>query len=292
MTSNWAPIVVAYDGSEGAQSALEWAAVEARARKAPLRIVYAADYAPSSPYLHMYDSLPDPMLKAGRQHAQSLLDEAEHRAREWAPGIAVTTFFTESERPASTIVRESLSASTVVVGSRKRGAIGSIFLGSIGAAVSQRAACPVVVVRGPAGLAAEGARVVVGVDGSGPSEAALEFAFEHASVRELPVEVVLCWPPDALTEMSWRPPQPAPETADALVAEIAAGWREKFPDVDMHTAVVRESPAAGLVAAANGQDLLVVGRHGRHVVPGVALGSTPMGVLHHATCPVAVVPSV
>lgn len=289
-TTNWAPIVVAYDGSEGAHLALAWAAAEALLRKAPLRIVHAADFAPSSPYLHMYDQLPDPMVKAGRRHAAALVDAAEERARTIAPGITVSSFFTEAERPAETVVRESLNASTVVVGSRQLGTLGSVVLGSIGAAVSQRAACPVVVVRGPAGERAEGARVVVGVDGSGPAEAALEFAFEHASVHGIPVEVLLCWPPAALTEMSWRPPQPAPQTADALVSEIASGWREKFPEVEVHTSVVRDRPAAGLVAAATAQDMLVVGRHGRHVVPGAALGSTSMAVLHHATCPVAVVP--
>ena len=290
MTSNWAPIVVAYDGSEGAHLALEWAATEAHLRKAPLRIVYAADFAPSSPYLHMYDSLPDPMVKAGRQHAIALLEHAAQGARDIAPDITVSTYHSEAERRTETIVRESLNASTVVVGSRKRGALGSILLGSVGAAVSQRAACPVVVVRGRPAAPAEVARVVVGVDGSGPSEAALEFAFEHASLHGLPVEVLLCWPPDPLTEMSWRPPQPPPETADALVSEIAAGWREKFPDVDVHASVVRERAASGLVSAATAQDMLVVGRHGRHVVPGAALGSTSMAVLHHATCPVAVVP--
>lgn len=132
---------------------------------------------------------------------------------------------------------------------------------------------------------------MVGVDGSGPSESALEFAFEHASVHGVPVEVLLCWPPDPLTAMSWRLPQPAPGHAEALVSEIASGWREKFPDVEARASVVRDRPAAGLVAAATAQDLLVVGRHGRHVVPGATLGSTSMGVLHHATCPVAVVPS-
>jgi len=290
MTRSWAPIVVAYDDSEGARLALEWAAVEARLRNTPLRIVYAADFAPASPYLHMYDDLPDPMVKAGRQHAAGLVEAAEQRAREIAPGITVSSYFSEAARPASTIVRESLNASMVVVGSRRLGTIGSVFLGSVGAAVSQRAACPVVVVRGRAGDPAERARVVVGVDGSGPSTAALAFAFEHASAHGVPVEVLLCWPEDPLTELSWRLPQPAPESAQALVSEIAAGWREKFPDVQVQASVVRDRPAAGLVAAATAQDLLVVGRHGRHVVPGAALGSTSMGVLHHATCPVAVVP--
>jgi nucleotide-binding universal stress UspA family protein len=54
--------------------------------------------------------------------------------------------------------------------------------------------------------------------------------------------------------------------------------------------VVREHPVAGLVSEAAGAHLLVVGAHGRHALAGTLLGSVSQGVLHHATCPVAVIP--
>lgn len=50
-------------------------------------------------------------------------------------------------------------------------------------------------------------------------------------------------------------------------------------------------PAAGLVAASLNQDLLVAGSRGRHTLVGTRLGSVNQGVLHHAYCPVAVVPT-
>ena len=53
-------------------------------------------------------------------------------------------------------------------------------------------------------------------------------------------------------------------------------------------AVVRDHPVAGLVSAATGQELLVVGRRGAHPRADALLGSVAQGVLHHATCPVAV----
>jgi len=53
--------------------------------------------------------------------------------------------------------------------------------------------------------------------------------------------------------------------------------------------VVRDHPLAGLVAAADGEDLLVVGSRSAHARVAALLGSVSRGVLHHATCPVAVV---
>ena len=59
----------------------------------------------------------------------------------------------------------------------------------------------------------------------------------------------------------------------------------------MHPAVIREHPVAGLVLASAAQYLLVVGSRGRHALAGILLGSVSQGVLHHATCPVAIVPT-
>jgi nucleotide-binding universal stress UspA family protein len=91
--------------------------------------------------------------------------------------------------------------------------------------------------------------------------------------------------------MSWRAGPAAPARADAWLSEALAGWREKYPDVVVHAEVIRAHPVAGLVSASTAQYLLVVGKHGHHAMTGTLLGSVSQGVLHHATCPVAVVPS-
>jgi nucleotide-binding universal stress UspA family protein len=57
----------------------------------------------------------------------------------------------------------------------------------------------------------------------------------------------------------------------------------------VQAAVIREHPVAGLVDASTAQHLLVVGSRGRHALTGTLLGSVSQGVLHHATCPVAVI---
>jgi nucleotide-binding universal stress UspA family protein len=74
------------------------------------------------------------------------------------------------------------------------------------------------------------------------------------------------------------------------LSEALAGWQEKYPDVDVHPAVVRDHPASGLLAAAAAQHLLVVGTRGEHALLGTVLGSVTQAVLHHASCPVAVIP--
>ena len=102
---------------------------------------------------------------------------------------------------------------------------------------------------------------------------------------------MLCWHSDLLASMLWRPEPPAPSRADAWLAESLAGWQEKYPDVLVRSGVVREHPAAGLVAEAASAQLLVVGNRGRHALAGTLLGSVSQAVLHHATCPVAVVPT-
>jgi nucleotide-binding universal stress UspA family protein len=284
------PVVVGVDESAGADQALAWAVEEARSRAVGLRLVCAYGSALSYGGVAMYGSLPpaDPTL--AHDVTAALLATAAARVHELAPELDVTTHVVDDEA-ARALIHESTRASLIVLGSRHLASVGSVLLGSVSAAVSARAACPVVVLRGPAGLPAEHAAVIVGVDGHPSSEGVIEFGFDYASRRSVPLRAVLCWHPDRLAEMMWRAEPPAPAQAQAWLSEVLAGWREKYPDVVVHSGVVRDHPVAGLVTAAAAQDLLVVGSRGRHALAGTLLGSVSQGVLHHATCPVALVPS-
>ena len=73
------------------------------------------------------------------------------------------------------------------------------------------------------------------------------------------------------------------------MAESLAGWREKYPDVDVREHVIRALPAEALIGESEGADLLVVGSRGRGGFGGLLLGSVSHTVLQHAHCPVAVV---
>jgi nucleotide-binding universal stress UspA family protein len=289
MSTDRAPIVVGFDGSPGAEAALAWALEEAQSREASVRLVYAFGRDVTYTALTVHGSLPMPDLAGVEEGAKRVLAEAAARATGLSPDVVVSVLASNDDA-VRVLLDESQRASEVVLGTRHLGAVGSAVLGSVGAAVSARASCPVVVVRGPAGPADEGAAVVVGIDAADDNAATLGYAFEYASRRSIALRAVLCWHPDLLAEMMWRPEQPAPAKVEAWLSEALAGWREKYPDVAVHAGVVRDHPVDGLVAASSAQHLLVVGAHGRHALTGTLLGSVSQGVLHHATCPVAVVP--
>jgi nucleotide-binding universal stress UspA family protein len=289
MTSDRFPILVGIDSSDSATAALEWALDEAHAGGRRVRLLHAFGGDRAYGTLSMYGRLPVPDLAIVRKAAENLLANGARRAAEFAPRVDVSTSAVDGD-VAPSLLAASSGASTIVLGSRRLGVLGSIVLGSTGAAVSARAGCPVVVVRGPVGLSGENPAVVAGVDGLETSDAVLRYAFDYASRHALPLHAVLCWHPDLLAEMSWRPEQPAPARVEAWLSEALAGWGEKYPDVDLHAAVIRDHPVAGLVAASTGQHLLVVATRGRHALAGTLLGSVSQGVLHHAVCPVAVVP--
>ena len=287
MTGTKLPVVVGVDGSPGSEAALRWAIADAKARSAPLRLVHAYRWDPAATPTPLYRHVPEADLQMPRHIAEQAVDGLVARATELGAtdidGVAIDS------DPVEALLSNARFACELVVGSRHLKALRSTVLGSVGAAVAARAESPVVVVRGPAGLAEEGAGVVVGIDGSKRSQAVLEFGFEYASRSNVPLRAVLCWYPDLLASMSWRADPPPPEQVDAWLADALTSWRQKFPDVVVHPEVIREHPIGGLVLASTAQHLLVVGSHGHHALTGTLLGSVSQGVLHRATCPVAVV---
>jgi nucleotide-binding universal stress UspA family protein len=265
---------------------LEWAAREAESRNRPLRVIRA--YHLSEATLP-WESTTDRTLTDDLRHsAEKQVREAISHVRTRWPAVDVEGLVVDDVAWAA-LRDASRKAEVTVLGSRHLNAIGCALLGSVSTAVAASGSGPVVVVGSPAGDSAEQPRVVVGIDGSEHMDNVLAFAFDHASRHHCALQAVYCWSPDLLATMQWRPEPPAPERADRWLAEAIAGWQEKYPDVQVHRGVIRESPITGLVLAAASQELLVVGSHSKHARLASLLGSVSQGVLHHATCPVAVV---
>jgi nucleotide-binding universal stress UspA family protein len=144
-------IVVGLDGSHGSRAALEWALAEARLRSATVRAVHAWQLpavgtaeAPwallgSADYLELD---PADLRKAAGDALEQELAAAN------PAGVTVERELVDAA-PADALVDASKDAELVVVGTRGHGAIASLVLGSVSHAVTQRAACPVVVVRPP-----------------------------------------------------------------------------------------------------------------------------------------------
>lgn len=282
-------IVVGIDDSAATDALLTWSIHEARTRRLPLRLVCAYRWPMVSPWGAQLNGIEDPELAHLRRSAELLIENTVQRTSQLAPDIIIDAAFIHGD-PVSVLLAEAKSAALLVLGSRRLAAIGSFLLGSVATAVAARASCPVVVLRGPDGDPDESPGVVVGIDGSESSQAVLGFAFDFASRHKLTLHPILCWPEDLLAATKWRPPQPAPEQAERWLGETMAGWTEHYPDVAVHASVYRDHPVSGLVTASQTQSLLVVGAHGHHSLLGSLLGSVSQGVLHHAHCPVAVVP--
>ncbi len=281
------PIVVGVDAEGSSSAALEWAAAEARQRRRPLHLVYAR-------HLSLREPLPVTEPDPSAAEADRVLAAAVRRANALAPGVQVTAT-SPLGRASSVLLDAAGGADLVVVGSRGRGTLGSIVLGSTSSEVAAHATVPVVVVRESEDApAVRRPRVVVGSDGSELSAEAIGSAFQMADERGVPLVVVHAWFLQSYasgiavleTEEARR------EIADEerlLSSETVAGWADKFPDVVVQQHVVNAHPVQALVDHSEGADLLVVGSRGRGGFGGLLLGSVSQGVLHHAHCPVMVV---
>ncbi|WP_394618918.1 universal stress protein [Lentzea sp. JNUCC 0626] len=281
------PVVVGIDGSSSALDAARWAAREAARRGAPVYLVSAFGW---SGRKHLGDPGLGDYRESMLQKTWETVAAAADAARHASEGVEISEL-TMDGYPVALLVAESRTAGLLVIGDRGLGGITSLLLGSVAIRLAAQAECPVVVVRGDD--AVDAGPIVVGVDGSPISETALEFAFDAADARGVPLIAVHAWNdyaiPVAVTEpVEWD----AVEAGEnSVLAERLAGWSEKHPDVEVRRVVVRDQPARALLdqAAEAKAQLVVVGSHGRGSAAGLVLGSVSHSVLHHSPCPVAVV---
>ncbi|GAA1841936.1 universal stress protein [Pseudonocardia alni subsp. carboxydivorans] len=283
--ANESPEVVGVDGSESALRAVRWAARDAAAAGRPLRLVAVSTDPPP-----LADAGPEVWAELRAATVAAAEDHLRTAAAAVAPLLPPERVGTvvRDGRPAAVLADESRHAAVVVVGNRGRGGFRGLLLGSTGVALTASAHCPLVVVRG--NEAADGP-VVVGVDGSDGSEAALAYAVETAAQRRTALVAVRAWGEPAmdpavavlLDTVELRRAQ-----AEELEQAVAA-LREKYPDVPVTTHVTHGSAAAALKGASAEAGMVVVGARGRGGLAGLVLGSVAQSLVHHAACPVAVV---
>ncbi|MER5379863.1 universal stress protein [Streptomyces sp. NPDC002688] len=285
------PLVTGIDGSDESLTAVDWAVDEAARHGFPLRLVHASRW-------ERYErAVPSHSVSrpSERVFLENLVATAAERAGRRNPEVKVTTEIVPDDA-VDALLREGDNASALVTGARGRGELKSLLLGSVGLAVAARASCPVIVVRGDkAGLAGAHERILLGAGEPVTGAEAVRFAFGEAEARGCALDVV----------RAWR--RPAHESADdpALADEPARGQDERasdlldallrdaeadHPDVRVQRVMV-EGPAHGvLVRRSAAADLVIVGARRRHGHLGLQLGRVSHTLLHHADCPVAVVP--
>ncbi|MDC7340558.1 universal stress protein [Streptomyces lydicus] len=272
-------VLVGLDGTVSSVAAVRWGAEEAAARGLPLHLLHSWASQPR-------DVPAGQQADTKQQYGAAALGLAETTAQELRPGLEVTTEEVP-EHAVEALLDRGRRATLTVLGSRGHGAIAGFLLGSVSLHVLGRAAFPVVTVREEE-PAAVGSRpeIVVGVQDTGgcrdpepDDEAVLDFAFTAADAHDACLRVVRASPDDAAEP-------PAGERK--VLVEALSPWRTRFPAVDVIAEARPGRVVPVLLAACSRAGLLVIGRRlERSPLP---LGPVVLAVLHHARCPVAVIP--
>ena len=133
-------------------------------------------------------------------------------------------------------------------------------------------------------------RIVVGVDGSESSKAALRWAIRQAKLTGGSVDAVIAW--RFPSTYGWAPsPGSMPDlegNAKSILIAALAEVSALEPDVLVRPIVTEGNAAEALLRAADGADLLVVGSRGHGELASALLGSVSMHCVLHAHCPVLV----
>ncbi|GAA12115.1 universal stress protein [Gordonia alkanivorans] len=286
MTDSTAPIVVGVDGSDCALMAVRWAAAAASRENRPLLVLSAVGIFPGA-YAPTAMMTSDVVVEAMQSDARRAVEAGTAVAKETAPDVPVDGTVVGGS-PVLALRHASAQAHSLVVGRRGVGGVRGLLLGSVSNDAAIHAECPVIVVGGPSPTAGP---VVVGVDGSPTSTAAIGHAFRQADLLQTSLLAVHTFGGFSGTAFYGDQHQiirQLRDEAEELLGEQLAGYPEDYPDVKIERRVEIGSPADALVDAAETAQLVVVGTRGRGGIRGLLLGSTSRAVLQVAQCPVMV----
>ncbi|MEV4946755.1 universal stress protein [Streptomyces sp. NPDC053755] len=278
-------VVVGVDGSPSARTAVLWAAAEADRRGRPLHLVHAADTDRRALFADAET------VQAVREAGRDLLIETAGSVQERFPDLAVTKELSRQE-PVAGLRAAAGRRGTIVVGNRGLGGFSALMLGSVGLGVAARAEGPVIVVRGD-GDHPEAGTVTAAVHGASDLGWLLLAAAE-ADAHKAVLRLVSVW--NLLTHVGSVATMldDLDEVARQRVHEIKAladRVRDFYPGliVSHHVETGTSTPGI-LVEASAHTDLLVMGREHRVLGAGPSLGRVAHVLLHHAHCPVEIVP--
>jgi nucleotide-binding universal stress UspA family protein len=268
-------VVVGFDGSPTSVQALSWAVEEARLRTWGLTALAVLDR-------RLTDRIepPDVLTRGPDGDGTERLSEVVAKTTADYPA----RFSTARGAAAAELVAACDEGDLLVVGTRGRGPLAGLLLGSVSRACLHHAPCSVVTC--PAGARPVGhRRVLVEVDASDASRAAIEIAAHEASLRGAALHAVhaVHWDhlgaelvvPDTAQLVSWG--------KRLLERELACAG------VSARPVVIPGHPGDVLVRHSWHADLLVVGATGQNPLIGFRLESTSDYCAQHARCPVMVV---
>jgi nucleotide-binding universal stress UspA family protein len=285
-------IIVGVDASAGAASALQWAVEEGSARGWPVEAALAwgllnqHHIEANAPFDRDYSATTARQALAAYVRAAIGDRQVDRRVTNDLPARGLLDLV------------EAEDASLLVVGGRGVGELRAALLGSVSYECVHRSPTPVAVVR--AGMvhhkSDSPARVVVGIDGSPAAQAALEWAVQEAAVRGATLEVVHAWRTpyvggDPFGATIVIDPKAFEDGARAVMAKAMASVDVSSLDQPVVTSIAHDGAAAAILTAGEQADLVVMGARGVGGFAGLLLGSASSQVVHHARCPVVIVPS-
>ncbi|NBE54547.1 universal stress protein [Streptomyces boluensis] len=285
------PLIVGVDGSQSGLQAVDWAVDEAARHGLPLRLVNASLW-------ERYEgaALAERLGRTSPESAaEQIVGTATERALRQDPDVAVSSAILHEEAT-DALLRAAEHATALVTGQHGRGPVTELLLGSVSLALTARAPCPVIVVRGTE-ESREGThgRVLLGVGSAATGASALRFALRAAEARGCTLEAVRAWQAPAHETVDHplligEPEHHFEQEATLLLDEVLGTAAEDHPRIRVdHFAI--EGPAHKVLLHRSADaDLLVIGARHRHSHFGLQLGGVAHALLHHAACPVAVVP--
>ncbi|MFB7944410.1 universal stress protein [Kitasatospora phosalacinea] len=278
-------VVAGIDGSVPAAEAAEWAAREAEWRGTGLHLVHAVNTGTVTLSPRTGATVTDLILR----EAAELLDAVQATLEAAHPGLRITGDVVPRDA-AEAVLTAAEHASLAVLGTRGHGGFASLLLGSVSLRVAAHAACPVTVVRGaehPDGP------VLVAVHDERDA-AALRFGCETAARRGLAVRAVHTWSP-VVADVGRMAPMvdelgEEAQLHEQLLRRTCDPVREEYPAVAVESHQLTGGTAATVVEASRTAALVVLSRHDPAPRFGLRLATPVHAVLHHAHCPVTVVP--
>ncbi len=283
------PVIhVGVDGAWRETGALEWALQESLLRQESLQVVHVIDEKLRHVPGWEGDAVDDASMELVND-VQKYLDESPD-AQDNEADLMVGP-------PARKLTQAAADSRMLIVGRRGLGTFKRLLIGSTSEAVVAQATVPVVVVPEHWKQSDHAGPVLVAVDSDAENLAVMEFAVADATARGLPIRLVHVW--DLPAMYSWDAIDVAgvsaelAEDAEQRFEKVAAEWRQKYPGRSFEVEVRRGHLLDGIITAAEDSDaqLLVLGTRHPTRMASFLLGSVTRGVLHHATCPLAIVPA-
>ena len=255
-------VLVGFDGSPASTLAVEWAVREVAARGSSLRI------GSSTMRRGHFEHHPTSDL------AEQKLSRLIHGLRDEHSSLVVERASTTGD-PRKALIEEAEIADLLVLSASPDESVETVLLGSLARTAMRRSPCPVVIVRGTRIGAVR--RIAVGVDGSGASGSALDWACMEANLHRAELDVVHSRQGDI-------------SRAEAgCVLDLAVNECRERTAVAVRGVLTEGPPASALIAASRDADIVAIGSRGHSGFRTVAFGSVALAVAERADCPVAVI---